>query len=127
MESKRVIVCVDDEKIVLNSLQSVLTRKLGKDYELEFAESGEEALEILEDYEDTTSKLIVFISDWLMPNMKGDELLFKVKQKFPNTKTIMLSGQIDWQATRVEKVEVWLDFFISKPWKEEELINHIVN
>ena len=90
MESKSVIVCVDDEKIVLNSLQSVLTRKLGKDYELEFAESGEEALEILEDYEDSTSKLIVFISDWLMPNMKGDELLYKVKQRFPHTKTIML-------------------------------------
>ena len=127
MDSKNVIVCVDDEKIVLNSLQNVLTRKLGKTYELEFAESGEEALEILEDYEDSNSNLIVFISDWLMPNMKGDELLYKVKQKFPNTKTIMLSGQVDWQANYMDRVKVWLDYFIAKPWKEEELISRILN
>ena len=126
MESKSVIVCVDDEKIVLNSLQSVLSRKLGKTYELEFAESGEEALEILTDFEDSSSKLIVFITDWLMPNMKGDELLYKVKKKFPNTKTILLSGQIDWQADHMEEVKTWLDYFIAKPWTEEELISRIL-
>ena len=46
---KPVILCVDDEKIVLDSLKSQLKKEFG-DFDLEIAESGEEALEIIEEF-----------------------------------------------------------------------------
>ena len=70
------IVCVDDEKIVLDSLNSQLTRNFGKNFNYEFAESAKEALEIIEELHKADDEMIyVVISDWLMPGMKGDELL----------------------------------------------------
>ena len=49
MSDTGTILCVDDDSTVLQALRSVLSTQFGADVELEFAQSGEEALEILED------------------------------------------------------------------------------
>ena len=123
---QKVIICVDDEKIVLNSLQSVLIRKLGKKFDLEFAESAMDALELIKEYEDQ-NQISVIISDWLMPKMKGDEFLALVKSTNPAIKAIMLSGQADPKAITNAISNSWVDHFIQKPWEEEELINCILS
>ena len=43
--SRQVIICVDDERIVLRSLKAELQEAVGNDYTIEIAEGGEEALE----------------------------------------------------------------------------------
>lgn len=120
MKKHKAILCVDDESIVLKSLKAELGHNFGAEYIIEVAESGEEALDILDEFVGKGVDTLLIISDWLMPNMKGDELLIKVHQKFPNMAKIMLSGQAD--ETAVERVKsLALGMFIAKPWNGEQL------
>ena len=122
------IICVDDEKIVLDSLNSQLLRNLGNNYNYEFAESAEEALEVIEDISGQNDEVVyVVISDWLMPGMKGDELLAEVRGKLKNVKTILLTGHVDSEVVRgIEQSGKGIKC-IYKPWNERELIQLIEN
>jgi CheY-like chemotaxis protein len=122
------IVCVDDEKIVLDSLNSQLTRNFGNNFNYEFAESAEEALEIIEELQnDDVDVIYVVISDWLMPGMKGDELLEEVRRKVKNVKTILLTGHIDSKIVQeIERSGKGVKC-IYKPWNERELVALIKN
>lgn len=122
------IICVDDEKIVLDSLNSQLTRNLGNDYNYEFAESAEEALEVIEDISESDEEVVyVVISDWLMPGMKGDELLTEVRGKLDNVKTILLTGHVDSKVVKdIEDSGKGIKC-IYKPWNENDLMALIKN
>lgn len=123
------IVCVDDEKMVLDSLNSQLTRNFGNAYHYEFAESGEEALEIIDDLSHEDNEIIyVVISDWLMPGMKGDELLKEVRGKVSKVKTILLTGHVDNKVLKdIEKNSNGQIKLIYKPWNEKDLIKLIAS
>jgi CheY-like chemotaxis protein len=120
MKKHQAILCVDDEPIILKSLRAELSYNFGNEYIIETAESGQEALEIIEELAEKNVHTLLIISDWLMPEMKGDELLLKVHQKFPNIAKIMLSGQADPQA--IERIKSSAQgTFIAKPWKKDDL------
>ena len=118
---KRVILCVDDEKIILDSLESELSSKLSSNYIIEIAESGEEAFEIIEDIIEDELDLALVISDYIMPNMKGDELLIKLHKILPDTIKIMLTGQADANAIGNVINQAKLYQYISKPWEKDDL------
>jgi len=69
--------------------------------------------------------VIVIVSDWLMPGIKGDEFLIRVHQKFPHIIKVMLTGQADEEAVKRAKVEANLHECIDKPWEISELITAI--
>ncbi|HAZ44887.1 MAG TPA: hypothetical protein DDW76_07215 [Cyanobacteria bacterium UBA11369] len=119
---KPVIVCVDDEKIVLQSLKAQLKAAFGDAYLYEVAEDGNEALELIKELQDEEMKILLIVSDWLMPGMKGDELLIRVHQAFPNIIKIMLTGQADEEAIARAKEQANIHSCLYKPWAEEELI-----
>jgi CheY-like chemotaxis protein len=123
--NEAVILCVDDETVILESLQEQISRHFGEQFLYEAAESAEEALEILEELTDEGVKIVVIVSDWLMPGMRGDEFLVKVHQQFGDTTTIMLTGQADEKAIERAKQEANLYCCIHKPWREEELLKII--
>lgn len=124
---KKAILCVDDEKIVLQSLKAQLKKHFGSRYTYEFAESGSEAWEVIEELHDEGVKLLILVSDWLMPNMKGDELLVQVHQKYPDIIKVMLSGQADRQAIERTQREANLHRCLHKPWSEEDLIEVLLS
>lgn len=123
--NEAVILCVDDETVILESLQEQISRHFGEQFLYEAAESAEEALEILEELNQEGVKIVVIVSDWLMPGMRGDEFLVKVHQQFGDTTTIMLTGQADEKAIERAKREANLYCCIHKPWREEELLKII--
>jgi CheY-like chemotaxis protein len=123
--SERVILCVDDEKLIQKSLKRQLTRKYGGQFVYEFADSPEDALELLEELHEDGLDTQLIISDWLMPGMKGDEFLVEVHKKYPHIKTIMLTGQADREAIERARKEANLNGYIQKPWDEEELFQNI--
>jgi CheY-like chemotaxis protein len=127
MTSELYIICVDDEKIVLDSLNSQLTRNFGNSYNYEFAESAEEALEVMDELSQNESDVIfVIISDWLMPGMKGDELLEIAQDKVGSIKTILLTGHVDHKLLKdIEKRSHGKIQTIYKPWSEQKLISLI--
>ena len=123
----KAIICVDDEKIILDALKTQLKKRYGDLYIYESAESGEEGLEILDDLLLDDIKTIVIISDWLMPNMTGDEFLIKVHNKYPDIVKIMLSGQASEDAVDKARKHAGLNVFIHKPWKNDQLFEAIDN
>ncbi|MEG3840993.1 response regulator [Microcoleus sp. herbarium14] len=123
--SKPIILCVDDEKVVLKSLKTQLKSAFGNAYVYEMAESPADALELIDEFNDDEISLILIVSDWLMPGMKGDEFLVRVHQKFPNIVKIMLTGQADDKAVNRAFTEANLHRCLPKPWSESELIETI--
>lgn len=123
--SKPVILCVDDELIILEILERQLQKAFKNNYIYEFAESAEEALELIEELHKKNVDIAVIISDWLMPGIRGDEFLIEVHQKFPNILKIMLTGQADETAIERAKQQANLHSCLHKPWKGDELIEII--
>ncbi len=120
-----VILCVDDERVILDSLERQLEDAFGDDYLYEFAENGEDALELIDELNEEGLNIIVVVSDWLMPGIKGDEFLVRVHNQFPNTVNILLSGQADDAAIERAKQQANVQRCIYKPWSEEELVETI--
>ncbi|MEG3985960.1 response regulator [Microcoleus sp. MOSTC5] len=123
--SKPAILCVDDEVGVLESLEIELQQAFNGKYICEFAESAAEALEIIEELCEADVNILVIVSDWLMPGMKGDELLIIIHQKYPQIVKVMLTGQADKEAIERTKIQANLHAFIQKPWENQELIEAI--
>ena len=121
----KAILCVDDEPIILESLKAELGESFGSTFLIEIAESGEEALEVIDFLAEKQIETLIVITDWLMPDMKGDELLAKIHAKFPNMGKIMLSGQADQKAITRVQTEVRAAF-LSKPWDRKKLNDLIV-
>ena len=123
---RNLILIIDDEFIILESLRIQLERFLPEDVEVEAAYSGEEAVELLGDIAAAGWNLLVVVSDYNLGDAKGTEVLIKVKEMFPLTRRILLSGQ----AGSDEEIEAFiketsLDLFLSKPWDLAELRSKI--
>ncbi|NET88947.1 MAG: response regulator [Kamptonema sp. SIO1D9] len=121
MMNKPAIVCVDDERVVLISLRDQLNQHLGNEYEIELAESGEEAREIFSELAAEGVEIPLIISDQLMPQMKGDELLIEIHQHYPKTLKIMLTGQASAEAVGNAVNYANLYRYIAKPWDKTDL------
>ncbi|TAF30454.1 MAG: response regulator, partial [Oscillatoriales cyanobacterium] len=121
MNNKPVIICVDDEPIILESLKIELKKALGEEHLLETAEGGEDALELAEELLAEGSEIVAVISDYLMPNIKGDELLKQIHRISPKTIKIMLTGQADLEAVANTIKYAKLYRYIAKPWQSEDL------
>jgi CheY-like chemotaxis protein len=125
--SNSAILCVDDEVVILESLKEQLKRRFGNRYLYEVAESAEEAWEVMNELHAAGIRILVIVSDWLMPGMKGDEFLIQVHQQFPDIITVMLTGQADEAAIERAKREANLYACLHKPWTEEELAQIIIS
>lgn len=119
------MLCIDDEEIVLIALKGLLERNFSDKFEIELAVSAQEALQITEELEESGTPIVVIISDWLMPGMKGDKFLMKVQEHAPKAIKIMISGHADEKSVSHLFDENILDRFIRKPWESDELINII--
>jgi PAS domain S-box-containing protein len=118
---KPVIICVDDEQTILDSLEIDLLKAFEDKYLIETAQSGEEALELLSELLAEQYEVPLVISDQIMPNMKGDELLRSVHAISPNTLKIMLTGQADLEAVVNAINYAKLYRYIPKPWQCDDL------
>ncbi len=121
MDNKLVVICVDDEYTILNSLKMELTKALGDDFLVEVAEGGKEALELIDELQEEGYEIPLIISDYVMPDIKGDELLQRVHEVSPNTLKIMLTGQASIEAIGNAVNNAKLYRYISKPWEPEDL------
>jgi len=110
--SRRILI-VDDEENVLSALRRSL-RKEG--YELFFASQPSEGLALLQ-----KQPVDLVLSDHLMPNMTGLDFLKLVRNRYPDTLRMMLTGHADMQ-TAIDAInhgEIYR--FLTKPWDDTEL------
>lgn len=107
------ILCVDDEANVLAGFQ----RSLRKQFQLETAQGGEAALAMLE----KGGAFAVIVSDMRMPGLTGLQLLQRVKQRWPDTVRVMLTGNADQQTAMDAVNEGSIFRFLTKPCPPERL------
>jgi diguanylate cyclase (GGDEF)-like protein/PAS domain S-box-containing protein len=119
--TKPAIICVDDDATVLESLKIELKRILSDQCLIETAEDGEEALELLAQLKQESHDVALVMADYIMPGIRGDELLKQVHSLSPCTLTIMVTGQADLQAVSNAVRHAKLYRYIAKPWNAEDL------
>jgi two-component system, NtrC family, sensor kinase len=108
------VLVVDDDEHVRRSLRRVLRRTACRVLE---APEAATALEIL-----SREPVHVVVSDYRMPGMDGVEFLRLVKERYPATQRVLLTGQADTSAIEeaVNRSEIFR--FIWKPWDESHLL-----
>ncbi|MEW5757362.1 MAG: ATPase, T2SS/T4P/T4SS family [Pseudomonadota bacterium] len=104
---------VDDEPNVLRALQRIFRQE---NYEIVTAPGAQEALALL-----AQRPCQLIISDFKMPGMHGGELLRKVKELYPDTIRIMLTGHADTTAVMAAIKDGAVYKFILKPWNDDDL------
>ncbi|WP_299412512.1 hybrid sensor histidine kinase/response regulator [Acaryochloris sp. IP29b_bin.148] len=119
--SKPVIVCVDDETAVLDSLRRELSETFEESCDIETAVGGLDAITLVQELVQEQCDLPVIIADYLMPDIKGDEVLQRVHQLSPQTLTIMLTGQasVDGITHAINTAQLY--HYIAKPWHPADL------
>lgn len=106
------IMIVDDETANLRTL----LRLFRQDYEVITAESGTEALNLLQKYD-----VALLISDQRMPEMSGIELMKQTVALRPQMVKILLTGYTDVEAL-IESINCGLVYrYITKPWTNDDL------
>lgn len=111
--SERVLLLVDDEKNILNAL----TRLLRRDgYRILTASGPAQAFELLAQH-----RVQVIVSDQRMPEMTGTEFFSKVKEIYPATTRMILSGYTDLKSVTDAINRGAIYKFITKPWDDEAL------
>jgi response regulator RpfG family c-di-GMP phosphodiesterase len=107
------LLLVDDEPGILSSLRRLL-RPCG--YKIHIAESGKDGLDILE-----REAIDLVISDMRMPVMDGAAFLEQVRNRWPATTRILLTGYADVSSTidAINRGEIYR--YIAKPWDDNDL------
>jgi len=115
---KRTVLFVDDDEKLLTCLARIVA---AEPYGALFAESGQEAIEIL-----TREQVHVIVTDMRMPEMSGLELLKTMKQQYPHVIRLVLSGdgEVATLLGAINQGEILR--FIPKPWKSNEEFKTIV-
>ncbi len=109
------ILVVDDEPQICRSLQVGLG---AQGYSITIAESGEQALEVLQ-----AKKPELAIVDLLLPGMTGIELTQRIREQFPIP--IIVLSAIGEEPKKVEALEQGADDYVTKPFGMNELLARI--
>jgi PAS domain S-box-containing protein len=116
-QMQRNLLLVDDEDNILSALKRMLRRD---GYRIFTASSGAEGLEVLE-----REPIGVIVSDQRMPAMTGTEFLSVVKDRYPETTRIVLSGYTDLNSIADAINQGAIYKFLTKPWDDELLRGHV--
>jgi CheY-like chemotaxis protein len=112
-DTARTLLLVDDEPAVLYALERVLRRE---GYRMLQAASPAEALELL-----AVNDVQVVLSDQRMPMMTGAEFLARVRELYPHTVRMVLSGHVDIASLKEAVNRGAIAKLLSKPWDDDEL------
>lgn len=112
-ETPATILFVDDEANILSSLKR-LFRPFG--YRIFTAEGGAQGLEIL-----SRENVDLVVSDMRMPEMNGAQFLEKVREQWPDTVRILLTGYAEIGATidAINKGQIYR--YVAKPWEDNDI------
>jgi len=121
LKNKHILVVEDDDN-VRNFAISVL-EDLG--YKVSFKENGKKALEFIKN----NNHIDMIITDVIMPEMNGVELISKVKDIYPHIKVIFTSGYTDGYLFNKENIDKKINF-LQKPYSYDslsEIVSIVIN
>jgi response regulator RpfG family c-di-GMP phosphodiesterase len=114
---RHTILCVDDETQILSSLKRLLRKE---DFDLVTATNGEDGFKVM-----ASRDIHLVISDHRMPGMSGISFLAKVRETYPDTIRILLTGYTEVDSIKASINEGHVYKFLLKPWNDDNLKQEI--
>lgn len=108
------ILCVDDEPNILSSLRRLFRTK---GFQVRVAESGQAGLALME-----TEAIDLVISDMRMPEMDGARFLELVRERWPDTMRLLLTGYADVNSIIEAINRGEIHRYITKPWDDNDIV-----
>ena len=112
------VMLVDDEDYILKALKRTIN--MYTDWEVETYQDPREALRRAR-----TTVFDAVITDYMMPEINGLELLQELRDIQPDTIRILLTGVIDIETVMSAINKAGAFRFIPKPWDDEQLLGNI--
>jgi len=114
---KYTLLLVEDDRDMSEYIQHIIE----SEYNLLTADNGKSALQILEN-----NQVDLVLSDVMMPQMDGFQLLEAVRERFGDLPFIMLTARSE-PPDRLQALRMGVDDYITKPFLQEELSTRIAN
>lgn len=111
------LLLVDDEPNIVSSVNRLLR---AEGYAIRTAESGAQGLALLEQ-----EPADVILSDMRMPAMNGAEFFKQVRERWPDSVRILLTGFADVESTMAAVNEGGIHVYLNKPWDDAQLLQAV--
>jgi general secretion pathway protein E len=108
------VLCVDDDESILKAFKLTL----GREYEVFTATNGIQGLEVFKEERD----IGIVVSDMVMPEMNGPEMLELIKQYDPSVMTVLLTGHSDFDLAKNAVNSGRVFKILTKPCSSPELL-----
>jgi len=117
------IICVDDQREVLNAIKRELD-VFSTEFNIVECESASEAEEVVNELNDENQTIALIICDHIMPGENGIEFLARINKddRFMQTKRMLLTGLASQQDTIKAINEAQIHYYLEKPWDSDELV-----
>jgi CheY-like chemotaxis protein len=120
------VYCIDDDQLITVILKYQLSEALSDtNLILEVENDPDILMELMILNAADGIEPVVCIVDFQMPIMRGDEVIRMIKEKFPDVKVIMLSGNSNAILVSDLEEDGLLDYYLTKPWNKEDLLEKI--
>ena len=116
---KPTVICVDDEMMVLSTLVEELQYILGKGFDFEIAQSGDEALDLIQELLEAGISIPLLFTDCCMSGKGGIELVPQVKVLTPHTLCVLLTGMEQCDLDISIHIKDQILGYVPKPWSEK--------
>jgi len=120
MAAKPVILTVDDDPEVLQSIARDVRHGFGEHFRVIRAESGDRALDVLRKLRLADEPVALMLVDQRMPGISGTDFLIEAKKLYPDAKRALLTAYADTDAAIAAINKVRLDYYLVKPWDPPE-------
>ena len=117
---KPVLLAVDDDVSVLETVVQDLRRNYGQKYRILRAASGQAALDVSRQLKERNDVVALFLSDQRMPGMTGVDFLEQVMPLFPDAKRVLLTAYADTEAAIRAINSARIHYYLNKPWDPPE-------
>ncbi len=118
--AKPAILTLDDDFDVLRAVERDLRREYGSEYRVTRADSGQAALQLLDELKRRGEPSALMLVDQRMPSMSGVEFLQRAVEIYPDAKRVLLTAYADTDAAIQAINEVHIDHYLLKPWDPPE-------
>jgi thioredoxin reductase (NADPH) len=115
--AKPIILTVDDEPEVLNSIERDLRQHYNATYRVMKASSGEQALDAVRQLKQRGTAVALFVVDERMPGMTGTQFLTEALKLYPDARRVLLTAYADTDTAITAINRIGLDHYLLKPWE----------
>jgi thioredoxin reductase (NADPH) len=115
--AKPIILTVDDEPEVLNSIERDLRQHYSATYRVMKASSGEQALDAVRQLKQRGTAVALFVVDERMPGMTGTQFLTEALKLYPDARRVLLTAYADTDTAITAINRIGLDHYLLKPWE----------